>query len=166
MDIWAKVKTLDLRQFVALSFAFAVKPIYLIPTYKATRETVEICNNLFGAKHHEDNRTNAFRHALWNFKICERCYSTTGSEEKAVNWSRKITHLHENLFPNDELAKVMDLHNNSIGREVFQEYLIRRFDPVNFLKQKMMEAVKVNTKEEVENSPNKLVFLERLKEAL
>lgn len=166
MAIWARVKTLDLRQFLALSIAFALKPRYIIPTYKATKETVEICNSLFGTKHHEDNRTNAFRHALWNFKICERCYRRSGSEEKAVNWSRKITDLHENLFPNEDLPQIMDLHNNRIGREIFQDYLIRKFDPVNILKEKMKEAVKVNTKEEVENSPNKLVFLEKLKEAL
>lgn len=166
MAIWAKAKTLDLRQFLTLSLAFALKPRYIYPTYKATKETVAICNRLFGSKHHEDNRTNAFRHALWNFKICERCYRTLGSEEKAVNWSRKITDLHENLFPNEDLARIMDLHNNRIGRVVFLNSINQTVDPIGKLEEKMKEAVKVKTKEEVENATNKLVFLEKLKEAL
>lgn len=166
MAIWARVKTLNVRQFFALSLAFTLKPRYIIPTYKATKETVEICDNLFGIKHHEDNRTNAFRHALWNFKICEKCYRTSGSEEKAVNWSMKITDLHEKLFPNEDLPQIMDLHNNRIGREVFQDCINQTFDPIWILKEKMKEAVKVKTKEDVENAPNKLVFLEKLKEAI
>ncbi len=166
MAVWARVKSLDLRQFLALSKAFAFQPRYILPTFKATKETVEICDSLFGEHHHNNNRTNAFRHAYWNYKICKRCFQSSKSVNKVMNWSEKITNLHEKLFPNDLLSEVMDLHNNRLGREVFASNLLPEFDAVKFFQKKMAEAIKVNSLEEIEAVQNHLVYTEKLKEKL
>jgi hypothetical protein len=159
MAIWARIKSLDLRQFMLLSRAFITNPRYIIPTFKATKKTVEICDISFGKKHHEDNPTNAFRHALWNFIICEKCYRVSGSLEKTIFWTKKITDLHENLFPNNPLAKEMDLHNNFVGRELFKAHLGKEPDPVEILNKLMLKAEKVKSIEEIKMSKNNLVYV-------
>lgn len=161
MAVWERIKALNPGQFYCLSKAFISKPFYIIPTYKATRETIEICNKLFGEKHHQNNPSNAFRHALWNYLICERCYKTAKSVEKAVSWSKKITGLHEKLFQNKVLSEAMDLHNNKVGRIFFEEHLHIKVHPVEELKKKMNQAVRVEKIEEIEAAGNRLVYLEK-----
>lgn len=163
MAVWARVKSLDLRQLITLSKAFALQPGFIMPTYKATKETLEICDLNFGKHHHGDNITNAFRHALWNYQICKRCLSTSGSVEKAVKWSEKITGLHEKLFQNDLLSETMDLHNNRVGREVFQANCSAKFEAVNYFMKKMAVAIKVSSLEEIELAQENLVYIEKLK---
>jgi hypothetical protein len=80
--------------------------------------------------------------------------------EKAVNWSKKITDLHERLSPNAGLAKAMDLHNNRIGRELFFNSFGKYEDVVPLLQQKTNKAVKVRTVKEIEEVRENLVFIE------
>lgn len=158
MAVWAKIKNLNPREFLILSIVFIQKPKFILPTYKATRKTVKICNKLFGKKHHKNNRTNAYRHALWNYLISEACYKVSGSLEESVEWSKKITDLHEKISSNKELARIMDLHNNKIGRQLFEKnHSDENMDIFRVLKQKMEEAKKVETIEEIKNEKN-LVF--------
>src|SRR5690606_15217651 len=102
-----------------LSTIFLKNPKFFIPTLKATLETIKFCDFKFGDQHHFDNPTNAFRHAYWNYLICEKCVKLAGSPTEVAQWAKKITDLHEKLSPNDILAREMDLHNNRVGREVF-----------------------------------------------
>jgi len=44
---------------------FMRHPFNLIPTFLATYQCVEISNEHYGTLHHKNNKTNAFRHALW-----------------------------------------------------------------------------------------------------
>lgn len=138
-------------------------PLYLLPTYKATNQAVALSNRLYGKLHHEDNRANAFRHALWNYLICKYCLPVAGSPEKAVNWSKRITDLHERLSPNEGLAKMMDLHNNRLGRELFLNSFRKKEEMLTVLQQKTTEAVQVKTVAEIEEQKKNLVFIEKLK---
>ncbi|MFO7718843.1 MAG: hypothetical protein R6W85_00205 [Gillisia sp.] len=139
-----------------------LNPFFIVPTFKATRETIRICNTHFGNKHHKNNSTNAFRHALWNFLICEKCYKLSKSIEKSSRWAEKITSLHELLSPNRELAKIMDLHNNRIGRELFEKNASNRLDIITVLKEMMENAAQVCSVEEIETVQYRLVFIEKL----
>ncbi|UJH90013.1 hypothetical protein LZ575_13810 [Antarcticibacterium sp. 1MA-6-2] len=143
-----------------LSGIFLLKPRYLIPSYKTTKETIVLCNNLFGYQHHSNNRTNAFRHALWNFKLCQRCLKTAGSSEKSAVWAKTITDLHEELLPNDELCNQMDLHNNRIGRDLFRKFSEINFDVISHLMQMMETAEKVENIKQVKEAGSKLIFTE------
>lgn len=159
MAIAAIIKSLDLRQLLILSRILFTNPRFIVPTYKATRDTIKECDSRFGRKHHKNNRTNAFRHALWNYRICEKCYHYGGSTEKALEWSRRITNLHEKLAPNPEPAKTMDLHNNEVGRRLFSE-LGPHPDIVQILLEKMKGSVKVASVEEISKAEDRLVFIE------
>lgn len=160
MTIAARIKNFNLSQLFTLSKVFIQKPLYIIPTLNATRKTIRICDEHFGPDHHKNNSANAFRHALWNYLICEKCYKISGAVEKATNWSKKITDLHEKLAPNRELAKEMDLHNNHIGRQLFEKHLSEKIEIIAVLTEKMKEAVKIKNTADIEKAEGKLIFIE------
>ncbi len=166
MAIVAGIKSLNFWQFFKLAKVLILKPLFIVPTYKATKKTVKICNAYFGKKHHKNNSTNAFRHALWNFLICEKCYQVSNSIERASLWAEKITSLHEQLSPNSELAKIMDLQNNRIGRELFVKNASNSIDILSFLKEMMENAAQVSSIEEMKTVQNRLVFIEKLETQL
>ncbi len=167
MAVSKTIASLNYKELLVLCGVFFKKPLYLLPTFKATNQTVAISDRLYGNLHHKDNRTNAFRHALWNYLICTHCLSVAGSPEKAMSWSKKITDLHERLSPNEKLAKVMDLHNNRIGRELFFNSLVEDQEKViSVLQQMTREAVKVDSLAQIDAEKEKLVFIEKLKTPL
>ncbi|MCP9199371.1 hypothetical protein MKO06_05600 [Gramella sp. GC03-9] len=95
------------------------RPLLILPTYRATERTLEFCDDNFGKEHHGNSRANAVRHALWNYLICESCFEQGISKEEAAAWAEKLTSLHEELAPNSEIERKMDLHNNAVGRKLF-----------------------------------------------
>lgn len=162
MAIGRRIAALEYRELVVLLKVFLRHPLYLLPTYKATNKTIAICNHLYKELHHENNRANALRHALWNYMICKYCLPVSGTPEKAIVWSKEITDLHERLSPNEELAKKMDLHNNRIGRELFINFFGKEEEVISTLQQMSRQALQVKTVAEIEAEKNKLVFIEHL----
>lgn len=122
MAIGARIRQLNFKEIFILLKLFLPQPFYIFPTYRATRETLKLCDRLFGKKHYQDNRENAFRHAYWNFLIAEKVFQKNNSVEESIIWARKITDLHERMAPNKALARAMDLHNNEVGRQLFKMY--------------------------------------------
>ncbi len=56
-----------------------------------------------------------------------------------------MTDLHEELFPNEPLEKMMDLHNNKVGMDLFMELLPgihRQFFETNFFVEKLFVKTK------------------------
>lgn len=163
MGTGRRIATLNHRELYVLCRIFLRHPFYLLPTYRATKRAVAISDRLYGELHHEDNRTNAFRHALWNYLICKYCLPHAGSPQKAMSWSKKITDLHEKLAPNDELPGQMDLHNNRIGRELFLNSIETEDEVVQLLQQMTLEARQIGSIREIEEEKKNLVFIESLK---
>jgi len=119
-------------------------PLLIWPTIKATRECVRISTAHYGKLHHKNGPANAFRHALWNFMIARACRRYSG-EQRALSWAGKITHWHEDSFPNGKLARAMDLHNNAVGRDLLGEHRDRQLEEViEILKGMALESVKVD----------------------
>ena len=162
MAIWTKIKQLNLKQAFILGKTFLFRPGLLFPTYRATKQTVQICNRLFGKAHHKDNKTNAFRHALWNFLIAEKSLPQLKEKIKAIAWAKEITDLHEKLSPNPELPRTMDLHNNEVGRNLFQQEITSE-EIIEKLQEMMKEAQFVDQAAEIPNYPERLVYIESLK---
>lgn len=149
------------REVYQLSKVSLGQPRFVIPTIQATRQSIKICDDLFGNDHHENNPTNAFRHALWNYLICEACYKVCHSIEISMEWSQKITDLHEELAPNEQRAKAMDLHNNQVGRWLFKKYSSEEnLDITKLLKEEMKKAKKVSKAEEINTQLYQLVYIE------
>ncbi|WP_121665998.1 DUF6973 domain-containing protein [Mesonia aquimarina] len=159
MKIWETIKRFKLRQLFVLSKTLLLNPIYILPTYSATKETLKICDEKFGEAHHQNNKSNAFRHALWNFLIAERCFRGNNSVEKSLFWAKKITDLHEELSPNKSLAKFMDLHNNEIGRKLFQQK-INKEKIIPVLEKYMKSALEISIEKEAQSNPSKLIYIE------
>lgn len=160
MSVWGLIRNLRFREFSTLSKIFLQNPRYFIPTLKATTETIDICDIRFGDQHHLNNPTNAFRHAYWNYLICAKCFKVSGTADEVASWAQKITDIHEDLSPNNDIAREMDLHNNRIGREIFLKFPHGISEPVKHFKGLMAQAKKVKSLEEIKNSANHLVFIE------
>lgn len=135
-------------------------PLFVIPTLKATRKTILICNSLYGKKHHQNGRENAFRHAIWNVLICQKTFKISKKEEKSMLWAQKVTDLHEKLAPNPPLEEAMDLHNNNQGRIYYLKLKNASEEEVmRFLEDKTKMAKVISKIEEVDRFTNDLVYL-------
>lgn len=157
---WKRIKTLKFSGFISLFKLFFSKPLLLWPSLKATSETLRICDEKFGKKHRQNNSTNAFRHALWNYLICEGCHKKLGDMEKTLQFSEKLTGLHEKLAPNPTLEKAMDLHNNKIGRWLFEKDAGLEKNIVPVLIKMMADSIKITKVEDLKQADHYLVFIE------
>lgn len=153
------IRGLDFRELFKLSGLLITRPLLIYPTYKATKETISICNQRFGSRHGKNNRANAFRHALWNYQICVESFKVLRSEEKSLNWCKKITDLHEELSPNKWLAREMDLHNNGIGRKLFRRNKSEFGIMIENIAKLSDQAKKISSVEEIKNYNEDLVFI-------
>lgn len=165
MAVWNRIKSLSFKQLFLLVKTFALKPQYFFPTHRATLQTLQICNRLYGKKHHKNNITNAFRHALWNILIAFHCYKKNKSIKTSVNWAKKTTDLHEKLAPNNQIEMLMDLHNNAIGRFLFTEHNLHEYNKeaiIAILKEKMKTAALITSISEIKYFKNEFVYLEEL----
>lgn len=161
MSILESFKNLRRKQLFSLGKVLILHPKFIIPTWSATRETIKICDNKFGKEHHKNSPANAFRHALWNFLICEKCYRISGSSEKALEWSKRITDLHEELSPNRTPERNMDLHNNRIGRKLFEEHIFEALDIQMLLMEKTKKAIHHDKMNDFNSQKDILVYLEK-----
>lgn len=97
-------------------------PLFSLLSFYATIQAFTIAQKRFPKTASTNGIGNAFRHALWCCFIIMYC-SKISSPENAVDFCKKITDLHEELFPNQPLETKMDLHNNKIGMDYFLELL-------------------------------------------
>jgi len=97
-------------------------PIFSLLSFYATVKAFTIAQKKFPETASNNGIGNSFRHALWCCFILMYC-SKVSSPEKALNFCKRITDMHEALFPNKPLETKMDLHNNKIGMDYFMELL-------------------------------------------
>lgn len=143
-----------------LSVVFLKHPLLILPTIKATKQTFIICNELYGNEHQKSNKANAFRHALWNVLICQKSMKWLKNKQKSVFWAQKITDLYEKVTQNELLDEAMDLHNNTIGRICFLNFLSQNEEEtINYLQEKAKNAQKVNNLEDFIKFRTQLTYL-------
>lgn len=130
-------------------------PLFSVLSFYATLKTFSLTQKYFPDNHSGNGKGNAFRHALWSCLIMMYCCKVS-SPQKTLLWCKKLTDLHEELFPNEPLEKQMDLHNNSVGMNLFMEILKgvhRQFFETSFfidiLLQKTEEAKILNSNEKI-----------------
>jgi|26BtaG_2_1085354.scaffolds.fasta_scaffold00005_167 CRISPR/Cas system-associated endonuclease Cas3-HD len=161
MNLLKRLSELKFSRLWRLAWIGVKNPLLVMPTHRATNQTMRICNKLYGESHHGDNRANAIRHALWNILIAQKTIKTLKTQEKAISWAEHITSLHEELMPNRPLEKAMDLHNNEVGRIFFPELQdSSKEEIIEYLEKKASEAVKIKTVEDVTDFKGVLVYLE------
>lgn len=139
------------------------KPLLLVPTVWATIESVLFAERYFHEPHGGRGIANAFRHAAWNLLIAKNC-SVFTTKEKAVDWAKFTTDLHEECFPNEPFDHEMDLHNNRIGREIFEKLSIQKLskkEMITELIDKSESAVGLTDEREFSNHRNEMVYFEK-----
>lgn len=157
-----------LRRFTWLKIWQVIKlvvpnPVFAALSFYATLKAYTIAQKYFPKTNSTSGVGNAFRHALWCCLIMMYCCKMH-SPHKALAFCKKVTDLHEELFPNDPLQKEMDLHNNSVGMAMFMDMLPcihRQFFEAGFfievLVDKTKSARKVDSIKEINGS--ELVYL-------
>jgi hypothetical protein len=78
-----------------------------------------------------------------------------------MNWTITFTNWHEDFIVNDELPRLMDLHNNAIGRKLFLAWKDENTKTITKLLQLELQNAKlISAKKEFDSVNNSLVFLE------
>lgn len=163
MKIWSRIAKMSIRQLILLSSAVIQRPKLIFPLLRATQRTLEICNVHYGRDHFANNKTNAFRHALWNILICRKTNKKLKNDQKSVIWTQKITNLYEKVTKNDILDELMDLHNNQIGRKLFLDKKgLNELEIVHLLQKMLHFALKVEQKEDFDQRIDELVYISEL----
>jgi len=119
MNFIAIIKRVDLASFWKLTKLCLNHLLFLWPTFKATQACLKVSTQHFGRAHYQNTPANAFRHAYWNYLIAKYCTNWSQNQERILNWTKSVTDWHENAFKNRPLARLMDFHNNKIGRAIF-----------------------------------------------
>jgi hypothetical protein len=141
--------------------ALLSKPLLLLPTVWATVQSIMYAEKYFYEAHGGRGIANAFRHSAWNLLIAKNASFFT-SEEKAIQWAKFTTDMHEECFPNDAFDNQMDLHNNRIGREIFAELrskdIKKTKEMMDYLFRKSKSGVGLTDEQEFVNYPKEMVY--------
>ncbi len=82
------------------------------------------------------------------------------NKQKSVFWAQNITDLYEKVTQNEVLEEAMDLHNNTIGRICFLNFLDQNEEEiVTFLQNKAENSQKVEKLNAFKKHQNQLVYL-------
>ncbi len=161
MRLWGFVRSLSLPKFWALFVLCMGNLGKVMPTWKATKKSVAYASKYYGKTHRENTPANAFRHSIWNYLIINEIYQHPEQINALLSWATRITDLHEDLFPNDRLAKFMDLHNNRIGRQIFQQHRNKNEEEmVEFFRELTKSSIKINSDTDLGSIPdNRMIHL-------
>ncbi len=162
--IFNTLRTLSLKKIIKLLFLVLPHPLFAILSFYATIKSFTLAQKHFPKTNSNDGIGNAFRHALWCCLIMMYCCKIS-SPEKSLKWCKKMTDLHEELFPNELLQTQMDLHNNKVGMNLFMELLPgihRQFFETGFFIDFLLKKTKTAAvlRHPDENHGNELVYLE------
>jgi len=160
MSKWEVIKNLNYKQMSALLVWFLKHPLFMFATFKATVHTIRIAEKEFPNIHGLHNKANAFCHAIWNVFIAQECAKFSSDVDKVLAWTKQITDWHEEFSPNEKMAKLMDLHNNRIGRKHFVSLKDKsKNEVIDTFYVKLENAVKIKPESKT-SEINNLVFLE------
>ncbi|MBO0352936.1 hypothetical protein J0656_02830 [Muricauda ruestringensis] len=160
MNLLAVAKRVDFKNILKGVFFGLSRPHFILPTIKATKDCIAISTKNYGKLHHKNGPANAFRHAFWNYLIAKRCFNWQRNEEAVLVWAKKVTDWHEDSFPNKQLAKAMDLHNNEVGRFIFVKNTEKTEQEIVELLRKMtLESIKIDEKSTLSEHKNRMVHI-------
>lgn len=142
--IFNAVGSLSFTKIMRLLRLVLSHPLLSLMGFYATLKSFTLAQKHFPRSHSNNGVGNAFRHSLWTCLIMMYCCKIT-SPQKAYSYCKRMTDLHEELFPNKPLETKMDLHNNQIGLDYFMELLPgvhRQFFETNFFVDELKNKTK------------------------
>ncbi|NDV42251.1 DUF6973 domain-containing protein [Flagellimonas sediminis] len=160
MNLFSVLKRVSFKHILKGILLGLSRPFFILPTLKATKDCMRISTARYGKLHYKNGPANAFRHALWNGLIAQRCFRRKKNEGDVLDWTKKVTDWHEEAFPNKALAKTMDLHNNAVGRFIFKENIEKSEEEIITILQKMtLESVKIEGDTNLSKLKDRLVHI-------
>jgi len=160
VNLFAVLKRVDFKNILKVIFIGLSRPHFILPTIKATKDCIAISTKNYGKLHHKNGPANAFRHAFWNYLIAKQCYKWQQNEKTVLAWAKKVTDWHEDSFPNKKLPKRMDLHNNEVGRFIFEQNMENtEKEIIELLKQMALESIKIDESSVLSEYKNRMVHI-------
>lgn len=158
------LRSLSFNKIMTILGIGIAHPLFSILYFYASFKAFNIAKKLYPKTSSTNGEGNAFRHSFWMCMIM-MYFCKVSSPQKSLIWCKKLTDLHEDLFPNKALETMMDLHNNKIGMDYFMSLLPgthRQFFESSFfieeLKKKTAEAIIL--KHVDQTLDDRLVYLE------
>ena len=140
-------------------------PLFAILYTYASFRAFAKAKELYPETNSNNGKGNAFRHSYWCCLIM-MYFCKVSSPEKSLKWCKKLTDMHEDLFPNKPLETKMDLHNNRVGMDYFMSLvpgIHRQFFESSFfieeLQKRTENAVLIKSVDE-EVDESQLIYLE------
>ncbi|MBO0331024.1 DUF6973 domain-containing protein [[Muricauda] lutisoli] len=160
MNVFAVVKRVDFKNILKGVFIGLSCPHFILPTIKATKDCIAVSTKNYGRLHHKNGPANAFRHAFWNYLIAKRCFNWQRNEQAVLVWAKKVTDWHEDSFPNKQLPKAMDLHNNEVGRFIFEKHPDKsEQEIIVLLKEMASESIKIDENTRLSEYKNRMIHI-------
>ncbi len=138
------LKSLSFAKLVKLLKLLLPHPLFAVLSVYATVKAFTFAQKQYPETASTNGKGNAFRHSYWCCLILMYCCKVS-SPEKALEFCKRMTDMHEELFPNEPLETKMDLHNNEVGMQFFMEMLSgihRQFFEKNFFVKGLKEKTK------------------------
>ncbi len=161
--VYTLLKSIKFKQLKSLIGLFIKRPLMIYPSIKATVNCIRISNSLYPGLHHINNKTNAFRHALWNMLLVKDALVWNRSIIRALAWAKRFTEWHEDFSPNPPLERAMDLHNNEFGRRlmerIFQKQAPTMSTILKVLQEELVKSKKVTKPDQILLYKNNLVYI-------
>lgn len=162
--IFNALRSLSFSKIMRLLRLTLSHPLFSMMGLYATVKSFSLAQKHFPKTHSNNGEGNAFRHSLWTCLILMYCCKIS-SPKKALDYCKKMTDMHEELFPNKPLETKMDLHNNQVGMDYFMQLLPgihRQFFETSFFVEELKNKTKTAKilKSLKDDFPGSLVYLE------
>jgi len=106
-------------------------PLSAVGLKKQKNKAQSLTETYMGSKNNINGRTDAFRHIIWNIVMAKE---GVGLKKERLAWARDFSTAHEKGVKNNGADSVMDLHNNLVGRTIFDDSTSRRYKKILFIK--------------------------------
>ena len=159
------LKSLTFSKLLKVFSIGIMHPLFAFLYTYASLQAFQKAKELYPKTNSNSGKGNAFRHAYWCCLIM-MYFCKVSSPEKSLKWCKKLTDMHEDLFPNQPLETKMDRHNNQVGMDYFMSLLPgvhRQFFESSFfvdeLRKRTKNAVLIKSLDEQVGS-DVLIYLE------
>jgi hypothetical protein len=159
------LKSLTFSKLLKVFSIGIMHPLFAFLYTYASLRAFQKAKELYPKTNSNSGKGNAFRHAYWCCLIM-MYFCKVSSPEKSLKWCKKLTDMHEDLFPNQPLETKMDRHNNQVGMDYFMSLLPgvhRQFFESSFfvdeLRKRTKNAVLIKSLDEQVGS-DVLIYLE------
>lgn len=163
--IFNALRTLTFSKLLKVFSIGIMHPIFAFLYTYASLKAFQKAKELYPKTNSNSGIGNAFRHAYWCC-IIMMYFCKVSSPEKSLKWCKRLTDMHEDLFPNKPIETKMDLHNNQLGMDYFMSLLPgvhRQFFESSFfideLQKKTKDAVLITSVDE-DVEKDTMIYLE------